>query len=390
MTVAPRRRAPRVLWVSTSTRTQGGIATCVRTLAATPLWTRWGVRHVATHRDGGAVTKATTFLTGLVRVLAEVVGRRPDLVHVHMSAAGSFVRKAVICWTAYLLRVPVVLHVHSGRFHLFHDRAPAPVRRIIRATLTRADVVIALGELMRARLERIAPDAALTSLPNPVPAAPVTRRPAQAAPHVVFLGRIWDKKGAFDLLEAWAKVAGSPGDGGPRLTLAGDGEHERARALADELGVGASVTVLDWLSGDEVAALLADADVLTLPSENEGQPMVVLEAMSRGIAVLATDVGGIPEIITSGEHGLLVPPHDVPALAEALARLLTDAGHRRELGTAGLGRARDEFAAEAVAGRIEGLYHDILAGGRPGATDTGPGRSVASRSVILPDPSAGS
>ncbi|MEJ2888091.1 glycosyltransferase family 4 protein [Actinomycetospora aeridis] len=376
--------------MSTSTTTQGGIATCVRTLAATGLWSRWGVRHVATHRDGGAAAKATTFATGLARIAGELVARRPDLVHVHMSAAGSFVRKAVVCWAAYLLRVPVVLHVHSGRFHLFHDRAPAPVRRFIRATLTRADVVIALGGLMRERLERIAPDARLTSLPNPVAPAPVTRRPAGAAPHVVFLGRIWAKKGAFDLLEAWAKAAGPHGEGGPRLTLAGDGEHERARELARELGVEASVTVHDWLSGDEVAALLADADVLALPSENEGQPMVVLEAMSRGLTVLATEVGGIPELVRSGEDGVLVPPHDVPALADALGGLLADGERRRALGEAALGRARDEFAAEAVAARIESLYHDVLGRGAPAAAGAAPARSVPSVTVSDPDTRAGS
>ena len=352
------RRAPRVLWVSTSTATQGGIATCVRTLAATGLWERWGVRHVATHRDGSTFAKATTFAHGLGRYVAEVLLRRPDLVHIHMSSAGSFVRKAALAWLAYLLRVPVVLHVHSGRFHLFHERGPAPLRRVIRATLTRADVVIALGELMRTRLAVIAPDARLTSLPNPVPIAPATRRPAGAAPHVVFLGRIWAKKGAFALVEAWAKAGGSAG----HLTMAGDGEPERARQAARELGVADSVTVHGWLSPDEVADLLADADVLALPSENEGQPMVVLEAMSRGLAVLATRVGGIPELVTDGVEGLLVPPDDAGALADALGELLADEGRRRALGEAGAARERAEFAADTVAARIEDLYHEVLDG----------------------------
>lgn len=362
---APRPpRTPRVLWVSTSLQTQGGIATCVRTLAATGLWERWGVRHVATHRDGSKADKARAFLSGLAGITARMVLRRPDLVHIHMSAAGSFVRKAALAWLAYALRVPVVLHVHSGRFHLFHDRAPAPVRRFIAATLTRADVVVALGELMRERLARIAPDAHLTSLPNPVRISPVTRRPAGAAPHVVFLGRIWDKKGAFALIEAWAKSSG--GGSGGHLTMAGDGEHERARALARELGVEDSVTVHDWLSADQVAELLGRADVLALPSENEGQPMVVLEAMSRGLAVLATEVGGIPELVTDGVEGLLVPPHDAGALADALAELLGNEARRRALGEAGAARARAEFAADAVAARIEGLYHEVLAThGRP-------------------------
>lgn len=356
-------RPPRVLWVSTSTTTQGGIATCVRTLSATGLWSAWGVRHVATHRDGGKAAKALTFLRGAARFVLEVLGRRPDLVHIHMSAAGSFVRKAALARLAYALRVPVVLHVHSGRFHLFHDRAPAPLRRFIRSTLERAHLVIALGDLMHARLSAIAPAARLVSLPNPVPIAPVTVRAdglSETAPHVVFLGRIWDKKGAFDLLEAWAKATGGA-PAGARLTMAGDGEHERARETARELGVAGSVTVHEWLSADDVAGLLADADVLALPSENEGQPMVVLEAMSRGLAVVATRVGGIPELVAEGREGLLVEPHEPAALAAALAEVLGDPARRRELGEAAARRARAEFAADAVAARIDALYRDVLA-----------------------------
>ena len=144
--------------------------------------------------------------------------------------------------------------------------------------------------------------------------------------------------------------------------MAGDGEHERARTTARELGVADSVTVHDWLSTAQVDELLADADVLALPSENEGQPMVVLEAMSRGLAVLATRVGGIPEIVSDGVEGLLVPPHDAGALADALGDLLADEGRRRALGEAGAARARAEFAADAVAARIEGIYHEVLSG----------------------------
>jgi glycosyltransferase involved in cell wall biosynthesis len=352
-----------VLWVSTSLTTQGGISAAVRTLAATPLWSRWGVRHVASHQDGSAVAKVVRFAISLAQVLVELTLRRPDLLHLHTSSDGSFVRKAVFLWLARAVRVPVVLHVHSGRFDDFHRSAPGPLRSLIARSLAAADVVIALDELWVQRLGRIAPTARFAVVPNAVdvPAAQPGRpeRPLRA----VFLGRIWDKKGAFTLVESWAKALSElPGrvSDGPHLTMAGDGDPARARRLAADLGVDDTVTVHDWLPKPEVDALLDDSDVLVLPSLAEGQPMVVLEAMARGLAVVATDVGGIPGMLTDGREGLLVPPSDGPRLTEALLTVLRDVPRRRTMGAAAHHRAVTEFDVDVVSRRFDALYRDLL------------------------------
>ena len=171
MSEGRRTRPARVLWVSTSLATQGGISAAVRTLAATPLWERWGVRHVASHQDGSPLVKVLRFAACLAQVLVELVVRRPDLVHLHTSSDGSFVRKAAILWLARAAGVPVVLHVHSGRFHDFHRGVPAPMRALIRRTLAAADVVVALDEPWVERLRVIAPTARFVNVPNAVPTA---------------------------------------------------------------------------------------------------------------------------------------------------------------------------------------------------------------------------
>jgi glycosyltransferase involved in cell wall biosynthesis len=344
----------RALVVSTSMRTRGGVASYVRMLRGTPLWETWRVEHVTSHRDGSRAIKAGTFARAVAHYLAALLLRRPDLVHLHMASNGSFVRKATLFWLAWAARVPAVVHLHGAEFHLFHARLPRPLQAVVRATLTRAAVVVALGDRWARELAAIAPAARVVPVPNAVRVPAVAARRQGAAPHTVFLGEIGDRKGAFVLIEAWARLAP-----GTRLTLAGDGAVDRARRLIAEHGLEGSVQVRSWLQPAQVGELLADADVLVLPSRNEGQPMAVLEAMAHGLCVVASEVGGIPELVDDGRSGLLVPPDDVEALAAALRKVLADDGLRAALGAAARERALKEFDVDVVWRRMDTIYRGV-------------------------------
>jgi len=248
--------------------------------------------------------------------------------------------------------------VHGAEFDLFHDRAPWPVQAVIRSTLGNSAAVIALGEQWAERLKRIAPNARIHVVPNAVaPVGPATQ-PALGAPvHVVFLGELGERKGTFTLLDAWAKVvveAAVPA----RLTIAGSGEHERARSRITELGLGDSVQLRSWLAPGEVAALLRSAQVLTLPSFAEGQPMAILEAMANGLCVVASNIGGIPELLAE-DCGLLVPPGEIDALAAALCKVIDDPDERVRLGDRALDRVRTTFDPAIGWRRIEKIYREV-------------------------------
>ncbi len=250
----------RVLCVSTSMATRGGISSYVRMLADTPLWTRWQIEHVATHRDGSAAVKIGAFGAGLVHFGWALLRRRPDAVHLHMGAYGSFVRKAALVWLAAAARVPSVVHVHGSDFDFWHDRLPRPVQRFIRATLHRAAVVVALGDRWAERLLVIAPrahggDRAERGADAAGNRAAATRPHRSRRPlHVVFLGEIGERKGAFTLLETWAKLAAEPDVlAGARLTMAGDRGASGPQRLIEQLGIADSAQVRSWLAPDEVA-----------------------------------------------------------------------------------------------------------------------------------------
>ena len=354
--------AGRVLCASTSVDTRGGIATYVRNIGKTPLWTRWQTQHVVTHRDGSRAQKIVTFASAAPRYMYALVSRRPDLVHLHMSAGGSFVRKAALFWIARAFRVPVLVHIHSGRFDRFHDGLPAPLRWAVRSVLTQAAIVVTLGEGWAARISRIAPRARLEVVPNAVVVPDESPPRAGDALNVVFLGAICAAKGAFCLLEAWAKLAAEWNGRVPAcLTMAGDRGVDDARRTIADLGIDGSAQVRHWLSAPEVAALLASADVFVLPSRSEGQPMAVLEAMARGVCVVASDVGGIPELVEDGRSGVLVPPDDVDSLVKALRKVLDDRDLRERLGGEARQRVLAEFDVDVVWRRLDVLYREAIA-----------------------------
>ena len=348
------------LWVSTSLDTRGGIASFVKVMRETPLWERWHVRHIATHRDGTAFVKLLTFARASGLVLWELVVHRPHLMHLHMSSYGSFARKSLVVWAGGLARVPVVIHIHGSEFELFFKRSPRVLQRYIRATLNEASLVIALGETWAKRLVAIAPEAHVVVVPNAVTPRARAPQPSAGQPvNVLFLGIIGDRKGAFTLIDAWALMTNASADPiGAQLTLAGDGAVQQAREQVQQLGLVDDVRVLGWTAPREVDALLRGSQVLVLPSRSEGQPMAVLEAMAHGLCVVVTDVGGISDMVDSS-CGVFVTVDDKHALAAALDSVIADHARRDRLGAAALQRVRERFDADVTWRTLDAIYEGV-------------------------------
>lgn len=348
----------RVLWVSTSTETRGGVATYVRTMQRTPVWDLWHIRHVATHRNGSVAARLAAFVTGTGSFVHELVVRRPAVVHLHSSFKGSFARKSVLAWISRVVGVPVVIHIHSGGFREFYFRSPRPLQHYIRVTLEGADTVIALGEKWAGALRQIAPAARIAVVSNAVePRTPVDQPGPGEPVHVLFLGDIEDHKGAFLLLDAWSQLAQGSSSGRADLVMAGAGAVARARARVEELGIADQVHVTGWVAPAQVETLLRGSHVLVLPSTFEGQPMAVLEAMANGLCVVATDVGGVPDLVDN--CGLLLPVGDLASLVGALRRVVSDAALRAELGSLGFRRVQEKFDANLTWRALDSLYEEL-------------------------------
>lgn len=361
---AQRRRLPanqqRALWVSSSLSTYGGIATFVRNMRDTSIWGDWNIRHIGTHCDGSKARRILIFCWGLSQFIYEMIFYRPQIVHLHTSERGSFVRKGLLVWVSAVFRVPALLHMHGGEFHVYYDHAPAPMQNLIRTTLARASVVIALGSAWAARLQQIAPAANVVVIPNAIKLRTTVDQVAPAQVQVVFLGELCERKGIDVLLDAWGAMMATGCAGDAKLIVAGWGEIDRARVQIASLGIGDSVHLAGWLSAPDSQALLAASHVLVLPSINEGQPMAILEAMTRGLCVVSTTVGGIPEMIGDAE-GLLVRPGDRSALAGALLRVVVSEDARRRFGANARLRVERQFDIDVVSRTFGEMYQEVIA-----------------------------
>jgi len=175
-------------------------------------------------------------------------------------------------------------------------------------------------------------------------------------PYLLGIGRHVPQKGFDVLLQAFTQADQTSHD----LLLAGDGpERPTLERLAADLGLGERVKFVGRADRPLAVSLFAGCSFFVLPSRQEPQGIVNLEAMAAGKAVLASRVGGVPEIVSDGETGLLVPAEDAPALAQAITRLATDDALRQKLGTAGRKRA-GQFDWEAIAEQYLAIYRSVV------------------------------
>jgi glycosyltransferase involved in cell wall biosynthesis len=337
-----------------ATAARGGIVAVLEAWRARGLLERWPIEYVPTHCDGGAPRKIVTALKALAGICLTVLRQGPVILHVHAASDTSFWRKALFMGFGLMTKCPVILHLHAGRFRQFYEAECGPLgRRIIRFFLDRAASVIVLSESWRDWVSSISANPAIVCIPNPVLEAPERTVPAEPST-ILFMARVCEEKGIFDLLHAVASLRASiPG---LRLICAGEGDLDAVAARARALGLSDAVTFPGWVCGEVKDAWLQSATVFVLPSYAEAMPMSLLEAMAAGVPTVSTKVGGIPDVVTDGANGLLIAPGDVAALQRQLRRLLEDRKLASRLAAAARDTVRLRFAADRGLARLERVY----------------------------------
>lgn len=316
-------------------------------------------------------------LTRLVRI---VRAYRPHIVHTHMAKAGLLGRLA-----ARLGGAPILVHTFHGNvlrgyFDPVRARFFLELERLLARTTTR---IVAISPAQREEIRRlgIAHEPRLIEVPlgieleQFVDAAPrgALRRELGVPDNEILvgiIGRLVPIKAVDVFIEAMALVSREHAHA--QFVVVGDGElRPRLESLARSRGLGERLHFIGWRA--DLPAVYRDLDVVVLTSDNEGTPVSIIEALAAARPVVATAVGGVPDVIGYNERGLLVPPRDPRAVAHAVEGLLERPQYAEQLGRAGRSHVYPVYDIASLVRRIEGLYSDLA--GERGYGFTGPVRS---------------
>jgi glycosyltransferase involved in cell wall biosynthesis len=326
------------------------------------------LRPLDTRGGANALYSFWVLATALARIARGRLGGRLAGVHVNMAERLSLFRKGAVVIACRALGVPVVLHLHAAQLHHFHRSLPRPLQALTRWIFSLPASCVVLGSAARRFVieelgvapERV--DIVINGVPEPTHA----RRIAGdgRVQRVLFLGNLSERKGVSDLLQALAL----PGFNTSRLevTVAGGGDVQAYERKARDLGIDSFVRFAGWSDQQQVARLLARTDLLVLPSYDEGLPLVILEALANGVAVVCSPVGEIPAVLTDGVNACFVQPGDVAGIAATLQRVLQDPALRASLERNGRALYEQSFSIARFFSSVALIHErDFGVAGRP-------------------------
>ena len=337
---------------------------------------RHGLEVVTIPSLGRELHPAADTLT-VARLVAFFREWRPDVVETHTAKAGTVGRIA-----ALLSGVPVRIHVFHG--HVFHGYFPPWKTRLfleIERALGRASTrIVALGEAQRRELLGYGignPDSTI-SVPLGFDLAPflaiptggtdpragalraelgVSDLPSERAPVIAIVGRLVPIKAHEVFLAAARVILDAMPDA--RFVIAGEGDRRAdLERLAATPPLAGRVHFLGWRH--DTAALFAGLDLTVLTSDNEGMPVAIIESLASGVPVVATAVGGVPDLIRDGVNGRLVPPRDPDAVARAALEILGNPDRRMAMAVAARASVVPAYEIDTLVARMDHLYRDLV------------------------------
>ncbi|WP_417775726.1 glycosyltransferase family 4 protein [Stutzerimonas xanthomarina] len=349
----------RILLIGPSPEGKGGVASVISTLLG--FFQEKGIKASAVSTrpslSENSAQNLASYSKSVLNIVIACIFRSFDIAHIHMASRGSAFRKCIIALILNIFRVPYVIHLHGGEFKKFYLDEIGPLsRHLIRLFMSSASAVIALTPSWKAWLEESIGLANVVVVFNGAPAVGSYLPKRSVPPTILFLGKLSQGKGTDILIKAMLEVVKKCPDA--VLELAGDGDVSTYRAQASTLPN--NIRFLGWVDSEAKVEAFRRATLLCLPSWNEGLPMSILEAMSVGLPVIVTPVGGIPEVVLNEVNGFLVEPGDAYALAEALIKVISNAELAQAMGANGRCIYQERFSSIAMGSACLSLYKNCL------------------------------
>ncbi len=344
----------KVLMVGPDRSVHGGISGVVNNYYDAGLNQKVELCYIGTMVEGSKVRKLLKAMGAFVKFCLNV--SKYQIVHVNVASDNSYYRKSLFIKTAKLFKKKIVIHQHGGDFEGFYYRQLSDKgRRNVNKTLSLGDEFLVLAPIWKEFFANVVDESKIIVLPDSIQIP--DRKGKEYGQHkILFLGRLCREKGINELLKVMPDLREEYHD--IHLYLGGIWEDVKLQKETEKQSE--CITWLGWITGNEKRRCLEECDIFVLPSYFEGQSVAILEAMASKCAVVASDTGGIPQMIEDGKTGILIRPKDVDSLKQGLCKVLEDADLCRSLGENAYKKVKEEFSIENNMEKLLQIYRKVL------------------------------
>jgi len=316
------------------------------------------IQFLSSYCDGNIFDHLVEFLVCIFKLLYSILTNgNLKIIHVTAATHGSFLRKSIIILLSKLFGKKTVIHIRGGGFNIFYDNNSSFTKKAISFILNQTDIVLVLSERWKEFIGNITSNKNLKILYNPVVIRDINPESTnENIINVLFMGRIGERKGAYDIIEAAKHIKNE----NIKIDLYGDGENNKFKKLIKEQNLENIISINDWITGEQVDKAYTNAAIFILPTYREGLPNSVIEAISYGLPVISTPVDGIPEIVEDEVNGFLIQPGDYKALAEKIDLLADSKELREKMGKESYRIAKEKFDIKIILKQMRNLYDEML------------------------------
>lgn len=319
------------------------------------------LQYYPTWKSGNKFLWIWWFLTSYIRIALRLLyDKNIQIIHLHFAADGSFWRKEKLLKLGKRFGKKVILHCHASRFKDFYNESTFEKKLWIVNTINKADLLIVLSNSWKSWFISIGiPENKIIILHN-ITSYPILKpkyKKNDNKIHFLFMGEIGARKGVFDILRGLAE---SKDDLKDRLELRIGGNHNE-KLLLDTIHnykLENIVKFEGWVSDEKKISLFNWAEVFILPSYNEGLPISILEAMSYGMPIISTPVGGIPEVVTE-KNGILVNPGNDKEIINAMKTFIEKPEKIKECGEYSKQNVKT-YLPDYVMNHLKQIYERLL------------------------------
>lgn len=364
--MAPQKKT--VVLCGPSRNAESGVATHLNQIFSSALAEEYTLVHFQVGSEGrneGAAAKLIRILISPFVLMLIILRFKPDIIHLNSSLfRKAYWRDLAYIFVAKIFGCRIVWQMHGGRpLNLFLGTNPLS-HLFFRWSLNLPNALVLLAEIERSMFKPFRTGKSVTVIPNAIDlddyATAVPKKYDERLFNLGYVGRLVEKKGVMKTIEALA-ILDQGGLDCLRLDIAGTGPYEaELRRKVRDLKLSAVVKFIGPVFDEAKIRFWSDIGIFVFPTYGEGLPFSVLEAMASGTPVIATKVGGIPDVITQGVEGLLIDSREPQSVANAIEDIVSDCKRLEAMSEAAIDRARENYGVERLAKQFDSLYRRVL------------------------------